>query len=61
METQCAEPDESCEYQCRCPNHMVEDATGKCVTKEECKCEGKDGTLYPPGFILLNDTACTEQ
>uniref|UniRef100_A0A8C5H0H0 Mucin-2-like n=1 Tax=Gouania willdenowi TaxID=441366 RepID=A0A8C5H0H0_GOUWI len=42
-----------CESGCRCPNGLLDDGKGSCVTEEECPCQ-HEGQIYQPGTKIPN-------
>uniref|UniRef100_A0A8C5H008 Mucin-2-like n=1 Tax=Gouania willdenowi TaxID=441366 RepID=A0A8C5H008_GOUWI len=38
---------------CRCPNGLLDDGKGSCVTEEECPCQ-HEGQIYQPGTKIPN-------
>uniref|UniRef100_UPI001ED85821 mucin-2 n=1 Tax=Scatophagus argus TaxID=75038 RepID=UPI001ED85821 len=48
-----------CESGCQCPNGLLDDGKGSCVTENDCPCK-HDGYLYAPGAQIPNEcNTCT--
>jgi hypothetical protein len=50
--------DEDCEPGCRCPGIMVANDDGACVNRDQCSCQGNNGTVYSPGQTFDDEDNC---